>query len=124
MNQPIRPRRRFSQQNQQGNTASQGGTVYANQNGPQNIHNITTNNTHNTNNHLNVTNHHNTFRRAHSRTGWAVLVILLVDVAFFFYGQAAYTGEPGHSGDLWRAGIFLALMATTGSLIRRWFRTR
>ena len=125
MNQPSQPNR-FTRQNQQHSTASQGGTVYSSQ-GNQQINNHTTNN-HTTNNttnnhHLSVTNH-NTFRRAHSRAGWAILVILVVDVAFFFYGQAAYTGRPGDSGDLWRAGIFLVLMATTGSIVRRWFRTR
>jgi hypothetical protein len=47
-----------------------------------------------------------------------------VDVAFFFYGMTAYTGQPNNSGDLWRAGIFLVLLGTTGSLIRRWLRRR
>jgi hypothetical protein len=122
MNQPIRPNHHQPRQNQQHATASQGGTVYSNQ-GNQQINNTTNHTTNTTNHHLTVTNH-NTFRRAHSRAGWAILVILVVDVAYFFYGQAAYTGQQGNSGDLWRAGIFLALAATTGSLIRRWFRTR
>ncbi|MCT2588277.1 hypothetical protein [Actinophytocola gossypii] len=113
MNQPSR---RFTTQNQQGNNASGSGTVYSVQNGNQRINNTTNNN-------LNVTNN-NTFRQARSRAGWAVLVILAVDVAFFFYGQAAYTGRTGDSGDLWRAGIFLVLMLTTGTLVRRWFRSR
>jgi hypothetical protein len=29
-----------------------------------------------------------------------------------------------NTGDLWRAGIFVVLLATTGTLIRRWFRLR
>jgi hypothetical protein len=94
--------------NHQVNKASKGGSIYANQGGHQSI------------------NH--TYNTVHSRprvwTGWAILAILVLDIAFFFYGMTAYTGQSGNSGDLWRAGIFLVLLASTGSLIRRWFRLR
>jgi hypothetical protein len=61
---------------------------------------------------------------ARKRTGAAILVVLGIDVVFFFYGFLAYTGQAENTGDLWRAGIMLVLLATTGSLIRRWFRQR
>ena len=63
-------------------------------------------------------------RAARKRTGVAILVVLGIDVVFFLYGGLAYTGNAGDSGDLWRAGIMLMLLAVTGSLIRRWFRQR
>lgn len=93
----------------QHNHASGGGSIYANQGGKQSIN-------HNYNTTVNA--------RSRTWTGWAILVILLVDVAFFFYGKESYTGRAGDSGDLWRAGIFLVLMATTGTLVRRWFRNK
>lgn len=94
----------------QHNHASGGSSIYANQGSG----------------HQSINNNYNTTinARTRTRTGWAILVILVVDVAFAVYGQAAYTGQPGNSADLWRAGIFLFLMATTGTLIRRWFRTK
>ena len=97
-----------SQRNYQVNRAS-GGSIYANQGGDQHIN-----------------HNYNTTVNARSRrwTGWAVLAVLVIDVVFFFYGKEAYTGHTGDSGDLWRAGIFLVLLATTGTLIRRWFRSR
>ncbi|MDS0132732.1 MULTISPECIES: hypothetical protein [unclassified Amycolatopsis] len=76
-------------------------------------------------NQINTTN--NTYysaRKARNWTGWTVLVFLALDVAFFFYGSAAYTGRPDSAGDMWRAGISLFLLAITGSLVRRWFRGR
>jgi hypothetical protein len=94
------------QQNHQHNTASNGGSVYANQgSGKMSIK-------------------HNYRSGPRSRTGVAVLVVLALDVVFFVYGMTAYTGAAGDSGDLWRAGIFLVLLAITGSLVRRWFRQR
>lgn len=106
--------------NQQHTHATGGGTANVNQNGIQHVN--TTNNQYNN---TNITNHtHRLTVRNRSRTGWAILVMIVVDVAFSFYGQAAYTGEAGNSGDLWRAGIALALLFTTGSLVRRWFRAR
>ncbi|MEV7042119.1 hypothetical protein [Amycolatopsis sp. NPDC051061] len=60
--------------------------------------------------------------RARSHAGRWVLAIVLVDVVFFAYGAAAYTGNADDHGDLVRAVIFFFLLATTGSLIRRWFR--
>lgn len=97
-----------NQRNYQTNRADNGGTIYANQGGSQEINHVT----------------HNTNKAARSFAGWALLVCVVVDVIFFFYGMTAYTGQPGNSGDLWRAGIFLALLATTGTLIRRWLRRR
>jgi hypothetical protein len=95
---------------QQHNRASDGSSIYANQgSGNQSI-------SHNYNTTINA--------RTRARTGWAILVLLVVDVVFAIYGQAAYTGQSGNSADLWRAGIFLFLMATTGTLIRRWFRSK
>lgn len=91
-------------QHVQTNTPTSGGTVYANQGGDQFIY-------------PQPTVIHNK-RRAGGR---AVLVILAVDVAFFFYGMLAYTGR-NTSADAWRAGIFLLLLAFTGSLLRRWVR--
>jgi hypothetical protein len=63
-------------------------------------------------------------QRAQPRTGRALLVILAVDVAFFVYGATAYTGQANNPGDLGRAVIFLILLATTGTLLRRWVRSR
>ncbi len=100
----------------QSNQAANGGQINATQNGNQYISNNTTNNYTNAITHQYV-------KRSRTKLGWAVLILLAVDVGFFFYGQAAYTGEANNSGDLWRAGIFLALVATTGTLIRRWFRS-
>lgn len=97
-----------SQHNQQYNQASRGGSVYANQgDGTQSI-----------------THYNNFATKVRSWTGWAVLVFLVVDVAFFIYGRNAYTGREGDSGDLWRAGIFLVLLVITVNLTRRWFRRR
>ncbi len=104
---PVEDRENRSSTYHQANRA--GRDVYATQHGDQHFNN----------------NHYNSINvRAHRWTGWAVLVVLVLDVVFYFYGKAAYTGHPGDSGDLWRAGISLALLATTGTLIRRWFRTR
>jgi hypothetical protein len=97
------------QHNHQTNTASAGGQVYANNGSGK----------------LNVRNRsHTTIAGARSWAGWALLVTIGVDVAYFFYGAASYTGQPGNSGDLWRAGIFFVLLATTGTFLRRWLRRR
>jgi hypothetical protein len=55
--------------------------------------------------------------------GRVLLVTLVVDVAFFFYGMLAYTGK-NTTGDQWRAGIFLFLLIITATLLRRWIRRR
>jgi hypothetical protein len=52
-----------------------------------------------------------------------LLVTLLVDVAFFFYGMLAYTGKNTNA-DEWRAGIFLFLLLMTGGTVGRWIRRR
>jgi ABC-type multidrug transport system permease subunit len=58
-----------------------------------------------------------------SWTGFAaVLIMATIDFAFSAYAKSMYTGIPGDSGDLWRAGIFLLLIACTGSTLRRWLR--
>lgn len=69
-----------------------------------------------------VTNHFTA--KVHTWTGWAVLVMLVADVAFFFYGMTAYTGGVDVNGDGFRAFGFLGMVAITISLIRRWFRQR
>ncbi len=93
-------------------THTEGGTNYINQ-GEQRIHNGD-----------NVDQSRNTYlaARARSYAGRWVLAIVLVDLVFFAYGAAAYTGTADDHGDLVRAVIFFFLLATTGSLIRRWFR--
>jgi hypothetical protein len=95
-----------NQRNYQTNQASSGGTVYSSQGGSQQVNHITNK------------------AAARSWAGWAALILIGVDVAFFFYGMSAYTGQPNNSGDLWRAGIYLVLLGITGSLIRRWLRRR
>ncbi|MGW5718971.1 hypothetical protein ACWEVP_22555 [Amycolatopsis sp. NPDC003865] len=62
--------------------------------------------------------------RARSYAGRWVLGIALVDIVFFSYGAAAYTGKADDHGDLVRAVIFFVLLGLTGSLVRRWFRAR
>jgi len=52
-----------------------------------------------------------------------LLVVLPVDVVFFFYGMLAYSGR-NTGGDTWRAGIFLFLLLTTMVLLGRWIRRR
>ncbi|MFI5905955.1 hypothetical protein [Dactylosporangium sp. NPDC051541] len=52
---------------------------------------------------------------------WTLLVMVVVDVAFFFYGMMAYTGH-NTSADTWRAFIFLALVVVTLRLLRRRLR--
>ena len=52
-----------------------------------------------------------------------LLIILLVDVAFFFYGMLAYTGKYS-TADNWRACIFLFLFLATAGMVRRWVRRR
>jgi len=52
-----------------------------------------------------------------------LLIILGIDVIFFFYGMLSYTGK-NTGGDEWRAGIFLVLAVVTLSMIGRWVRGR
>jgi hypothetical protein len=52
-----------------------------------------------------------------------LLIILITDVIFFFYGMLAYTGR-NTSGDNWRAGIFLFMFLMTSAMIGRWIRRR
>jgi hypothetical protein len=93
---------------------TEGGTNYIAQ-GEQTIHN---------GDYLDQSDRRNIYQaaRARSHAGRWVLAIVLVDVVFFAYGAAAYTGNADDHGDLVRAVIFFFLLATTGSLIRRWFR--
>jgi len=55
--------------------------------------------------------------------GWLLLTLLVVDIAFFFYGMLAYTGRNTNA-DSWRAGTFLVLLIVTGSTLRGWLRRR
>ena len=99
---PINPNNSVQQ-----NFAQHGGNVFANQ-GPGNQ----------------IIN--NTTQQAKRGTGFdtkALLVILVLDVAFFFYGMTAYTGR-NTTADTWRAGIFILLLILTASLVRRWLRRR
>lgn len=52
-----------------------------------------------------------------------LLITLLTDVIFFFYGMLAYTGR-NTAADNWRAGIFLFLFVMTSAMIGRWIRRR
>jgi hypothetical protein len=63
-------------------------------------------------------------RGVRSFAGWALLTCVLADVIYPIYGAAAYTGRPDDDGDMWRAGIYLVLLITTGTLLRRWLRRR
>jgi hypothetical protein len=107
MTNPTGPNTGPNQHNNQTNKAYGRGTIYSSQGGSQHVNHIT-----------------NQASATRSWAGWATLVVIGVDVAFFFYGMTAYTGQPSNSGDLWRAGIFIVLLVTTGSLIRRWLRRR
>jgi hypothetical protein len=110
MSAPQQPDPSAGQHNSQQNNFGPGSTGYVNQ-GTQ------YNNTHIVNPAVVVP-----AQRNRGRIGWAVLTFVIIDVVYFFYGAAAYTGRQGDTGDLWRAGIFLVLAATTVSLVRRWFR--
>jgi hypothetical protein len=94
----------------QENAASYGGTVYAYQGqGDQIIH---------TPPHQPVP----TKRRLRGDTV-VLLVLLTADVIFFLYGMNSYTGTDTNA-ERWRALIFIAMLAVTGSMVRRWFRRR
>ncbi|WP_086664044.1 hypothetical protein [Lentzea kentuckyensis] len=94
----------------QQNSASNGGNVFANQgNGPMNVHQDNST-------HINA--------KYRTWTGWAIIVMLAADVAFFFYGAAAYTGGRDVNGDGIRAFGYLFMITITISLIRRWFRQK
>ncbi|MEO6082492.1 MAG: hypothetical protein ABIQ18_05230 [Umezawaea sp.] len=94
-----------NQHNQQVNQNYGKGPLYANQ-GRQEI-----NNTYTT-------------PAAKSWAGWTIVVLLILDVGFFFYGKASYTGVAGDSGDLWRAGIYFVLLVATVRMIRTWVRSK
>ncbi len=96
---PSRPDR-YTQRNAPGS----GGTVYANQGeGDQIIYAAP--------------------RKRGGMDTKALLVTLLVDVLYFFYGMTTYTGH-NTTADQWRALIFLVLLVVTGGMIRRWLRRR
>jgi arginine exporter protein ArgO len=88
------------------NTPAKGGQVYASQ-GQQNIY-------------------HTNIRSGVSRKARAIalLVAVVVDIAYFFYGMAAYTGRASDWGDGYRALGFLVLLGITGNLLRRLLRSR
>jgi hypothetical protein len=52
-----------------------------------------------------------------------LLITLITDVIFFFYGMLTYTGTNTGS-DNWRAGIFWFLFLMTSAMIGRWIRRR
>ena len=43
---------------------------------------------------------------------WLLLVLVIVDVGYFFFGMLSYSGTD-NSGDMWRAWIFLFLVVWT-----------
>jgi hypothetical protein len=92
------------QNHNQHNTASGHAQINASQGGPQII-----------NNHMGPTV--NRWGRA-----VALLVAIVVDVCYYFYGMAAYTGRSGDSGDIYRVVGFFVLLAVTGTLLRRLVR--
>jgi hypothetical protein len=53
----------------------------------------------------------------------ALIVTLVFDVVYFFYGMSVYTGR-NTTADEWRAVIFIVLLVVTIGLIRRWLRRR
>lgn len=106
MNQPY-------EKNSQTNSASGHGTVNSVQGGDQYVNSrVRTKTVNKINGQL-----------SRSWTGFAtVLIMVTIDFAFAAYAKSVYTGVAGNSGDLWRAGIFLFLIACTGSTVRRWLR--
>ena len=96
------PQNQFNQHN----APTNGGQVYASQGGSQNIYNNT---------HIKPTV--NRWGRA-----IALLVAIVVDVCYDFYGMAAYTGRSDDSGDIYRALGGLLLLLITGFLLRRLLR--
>ena len=92
-----------SNNSNQYNSAGAGGNVYATQGGGT----------------INVHPPQAAARRGVGIDTKVLLAVIVADVAFFFIGMLSYTGE-NTSGDTWRAGIFLFLLALTGTLIRRW----
>ncbi|MET8653103.1 hypothetical protein [Nocardia aurea] len=51
-------------------------------------------------------------------TWWTLLMLIAVDIVFFVYGQAAFTGAAGNSDDMSRAVIFLVLVVMTVAMLR------
>jgi hypothetical protein len=51
--------------------------------------------------------------------GWLLLILVVVDVIYFFYGMLSYSGDPDNSADMWRAWIFLFLVVWTLRTVRR-----
>jgi hypothetical protein len=98
------------QHNIQHNAPGSGGTVYAHQGpGPQII---------------NVPPSPTAAAKRRAGTDTKVLLVALVaDVAFFFYGMLSYTGR-NTAAETWRAFIFLAMLAVTGGMLRRWLHRR
>lgn len=94
----------------QENTPAAGGTVYAHQGpGDQIIYAPPTQGT--------------PVKRGVGVDTKVLLATLVTDVLFFFYGMLSYSGTNS-GADTWRAGIFLLLLAVTGTMIRRWIRRR
>ncbi|TQM33643.1 hypothetical protein [Nocardia bhagyanarayanae] len=86
------------------NIAKRGGTVVSSQNGSQTVNII----------------HNNAVRRV--RLWYVLAVLLLVDIVFIWYAQAAYTGVSGDGGDQLRSATGLLLIAATFVLARRCIR--
>lgn len=101
------------------NRASEGSSIFNNQgDGPMNVNQGS--------GRMNIDNSvtNNFQAKVHTWTGWAVLVMLVADVAFFLYGMSAYTGGVDVNGDGFRAFGFIGMVGITIALIRRWFRQR
>ena len=95
------------------NAPAQGGVVHSSQGGQQNI----------TYHHTNNTNLVPDEPRVRRDTK-ILLVLLVFDVAFFFYGMNAYTAMADNVGDQVRAVAALVLFSVTIRMIVKWIARR
>ncbi|MFD3703487.1 hypothetical protein ACFWUP_10095 [Nocardia sp. NPDC058658] len=86
------------------NIAKRGGTVVSNQNGYQTVNIV----------------QQNAVRRA--RLWYVLAALLLIDIVFIWYAQAAYTAVPNDDGDFLRSTTSILLLAATFILARRCVR--
>ncbi|MGW6929492.1 hypothetical protein ACWGE0_05445 [Lentzea sp. NPDC054927] len=99
------------------NSASGGSNIFNQQgNGPMNINQGP--------GHMTVDNSTHINAKYRTWTGWAIVVMLVADIAFFIYGASAYTGGRDVNGDGIRAFAYLLMLGITIGLIRRWFRQK
>ncbi|HEU5470188.1 MAG TPA: hypothetical protein VFV67_06005 [Actinophytocola sp.] len=107
--------------NNQHSTPGPGGVVNANQ-GTQNVYQGgQTFNTINANNTIHATP---VRPKGIQRDTKVLLILLVIDIAWFVWGMTAYTGLSGDTGDLVRSIGFLILFAMTIRLFVNWVRRR